>query len=59
MPNLAFTFKQEITRPARREIRSQTQVLRKASAQFRRYIAGLKRAASAVQTNVSWWGSDC
>ncbi len=52
MPNLAVTFRQEITRLARREIRSQTQGLRKASAQFRRDIAGLKRAASKLQSEV-------
>lgn len=53
MPNLAVTFKQEITRLARREIRSQTQVLRKASAQFRRDIAELKRAALKLQSEVA------
>ena len=53
MPNLAVTFRQEITRLARREIRSQTQVLRKASAQFRRDIAGLKRSASKLQSEVA------
>jgi len=53
MPNLAVTFKQEITRLARREIRSQTQGLRKASAQFRRDIAGLKRATSKLQSEVA------
>jgi DNA-binding transcriptional regulator YiaG len=53
MPNLAVTLKQEITRLARREIRSQTQVLRKASAQFRRDIAGLKRANSKLQSEVA------
>jgi DNA-binding transcriptional regulator YiaG len=53
MPNLAVIFRQEITRLARKEIRSQTQVLRKASAQFRRDIAGLKRAASKLQSEVA------
>ena len=53
MPNLAVTFRQEITRLARREIRSQTQVLRKASAQYRRDIAGLKRANSKLQSEVT------
>ena len=53
MPNLALTLRQEITRLARREIRSQTQVLRKASAQFRRDIAGLKRANSKLQAEVA------
>ena len=53
MPNLAATFRQEITRLARREIRSQTQGLRKASAQFRRDIAELKRHASELKSEVA------
>jgi DNA-binding transcriptional regulator YiaG len=52
MPNLAVTFRQEITRLARREIRSQTQGLRKASAQFRRDIAELKRHASKFKSDM-------
>jgi DNA-binding transcriptional regulator YiaG len=53
MPNIAVTFRQEITRLARREIRSQTQGLRKASAQFRRDIAELKRHASKLKSEVA------
>jgi DNA-binding transcriptional regulator YiaG len=53
MPNIAATFRQEITRLARREIRSQTQGLRKASAQFRRDVAGLKRHASKLKSEVT------
>ena len=53
MPNLAVAFRQEITRLARREIRSQTQGLRKASAQFRRDIAELKRHASELKSEVA------
>ncbi len=53
MPNIAVTFRQEITRLARREIRSQTQGLRKASAQYRRDIAGLKRHASKLKSEVA------
>src|ERR1039457_3119498 len=53
MPNIAVTFRQEITRLARREIRSQTQGLRKASAQFRRDIAELKRYASKLKSEVA------
>lgn len=52
MPNLAVTFRQEITRLARREIRSQTQVLRRSSAQYRRDIAELKRHASKLKSLV-------
>ncbi len=53
MPNIAVTFRQEITRLARREIRAQTQVLRKASAQYRRAIAELKRHASKLKSEVA------
>jgi len=53
MPNIAVTFRQEITRLARREIRSQTQGLRKASAQFRRDIAELKRHASELKSEAA------
>lgn len=53
MPNLAVTFRQEISRLARREIRSQTHGLRKASAQFRRDIAELKRHASILKSEVA------
>jgi DNA-binding transcriptional regulator YiaG len=52
MPNLAVTFRREIMRLARREIRSQTQGLRKASAQFRRDIAELKRHASKFKSEM-------
>ena len=53
MPNIAVTFRQEITRLARREMRAQTQVLRKASAQYRRAIAELKRHASKLKSEVA------
>lgn len=52
MPNIASIFKQEITRLARREIRSQTAVVRKATAQFRRDIAELKRQAAKLKAEV-------
>jgi len=53
MPNIAITFRQEITRLARRETRSQTRGLRKASAQFRRDIAQLKRHVSKLKPEVA------
>ena len=56
MPNIAVTLRQEITRLARREIRSETQGLRKASAQFRRDIAELKRHASEFKSEVARLG---
>ena len=43
MANIAMVLRQEITRLARREIRSETRVLRKASSQYRKDIAALKR----------------
>lgn len=53
MPNIAVTFRQEITRIARREIRTETQALRRASARFRRDIAELKRQASTLKAEVA------
>jgi DNA-binding transcriptional regulator YiaG len=53
MPNIAVVFKQEISRLARKEVRSQTQGLHKAAAQYRRDIAELKRHASKLQTVVA------
>jgi DNA-binding transcriptional regulator YiaG len=43
MPNLASFLKSEISRLARKEIRAETESLRKASAQYRSDIAALKR----------------
>ena len=49
MPNIATALKEEITRLARKEIRSQTETLRKASTQYRRDIAELKRQVGELQ----------
>lgn len=49
MPNIAAIFKQEISRLARKEVRTATLGLRKATAQYRREIARLKRNASALE----------
>lgn len=43
MANIASLFKSEISRIARKEIRAETQSLKKASAQYRSEIAALKR----------------
>ena len=43
MPNVAVVLKNEIARVARKEIRSETGVMKNATAQFRRDIAELKR----------------
>jgi DNA-binding transcriptional regulator YiaG len=53
MPNIAATFRQEITRLARKEVRSQMVALRKASARFRKDIAQLKRDASQWASEIS------
>jgi DNA-binding transcriptional regulator YiaG len=53
MPNIAVVIKEEISRIARKEIRSETTVLRKVSAQYRREIAELKRQVSNLQGRIS------
>ena len=53
MPNVAAVLKEEISRIARREIRSETTSLKKASAQYRRDIAKLKRQVSNLQGKVT------
>jgi DNA-binding XRE family transcriptional regulator len=49
MPNIAAVLREEIVRLARKEIRTQTNVLRKASAQYRRDIGKMKRRISELQ----------
>ena len=49
MPNIASILKDEITRLARKEIRSELEALRKASAQYRSDIAGLKRRVAELE----------
>lgn len=53
MPNIATVLKEEILRLARKEIRRQTNVLRKASAQYRKDIAEMKRRVSDLQRKVT------
>jgi DNA-binding transcriptional regulator YiaG len=53
MPNIVAVLKDEISRIARKEIRSETAVVKKASAQYRREIAELKRQVSNMQGRVS------
>ena len=43
MPNIAAVLKEEITRLARKEAKSQVAPLKMANAQYRRDIAALKR----------------
>jgi DNA-binding XRE family transcriptional regulator len=49
MPNIAGVLKAEIARVARKEIREETQVLKRASAQHRRDLAEMKRRLADLQ----------
>jgi DNA-binding XRE family transcriptional regulator len=53
MPNIGVVLKQEIVRLARKEIRSDLQLTKKASAQHRRHIAALKRQVTALERQVA------
>ena len=52
MPNFAQSIKNEITRLARKEIRSETLSLRKSSTQHRKEISELKRQAAELKAEV-------
>ena len=52
MPNIASVLKAEITRVARREVRTEIDVLRKSNAQHRSAIASLRRQVDALQREV-------
>ena len=49
MPNIASILKNEIGRVARKEVRAETEALKKASAQYRSTIAGLKRQVLSLE----------
>jgi len=51
--NVASMLKEEITRLARKEIRSETEHLKKASAQYRSEIAALKRRIATLEKQSS------
>lgn len=53
MPNIAAVLREEIVRLARKELRSQTDGLKKASTQYRRDIARLKRQVRQLERQVS------
>ena len=53
MPNIASVLKEEIARVARKEIRSETEQIKKASAQYRSEIAALKRRVVALEKLVA------
>jgi DNA-binding transcriptional regulator YiaG len=52
MPNIAGVLKEEISRLARKEVRKETDALRKAAAQYRRDIAQMKRRIADLQRKV-------
>lgn len=54
MSTLVSALKHEITRLARKEVAAGTEVLRKASAQYRRDIASLKRQTDALSKQVAY-----
>lgn len=53
MPNIAGVLKDEITRLARKELKAETEKLKKASAQHRSEIAALKRQVAALEKQVA------
>ena len=53
MPNIGALLKSEISRLARKEVRSQTEALKKASAQYRKRIAEMKRQVLELQRKVA------
>lgn len=53
MPNIASILKDEIARIARKEIRAETERLKKASTQYRSEIAALKRQVVDLQREVT------
>lgn len=56
MPNIASVLKEEITRLARKELRSETVTLKKVSAQYRSEIAALKRRVAVLEQQLSRLG---
>jgi DNA-binding XRE family transcriptional regulator len=49
MPNIASILKEEISRVARKEVRAETQSLKKSSAHYRGEIAALKRTVQSLE----------
>lgn len=52
MANLAGILKEEIARQARKELRGETESLKKASSRYRSDIAALKRQVASLEQNV-------
>jgi DNA-binding transcriptional regulator YiaG len=53
MPNIATVLKAEIARVARKELRSETEALKKSNSQYRSQIADLKRRIGALEKLVN------
>ncbi len=53
MPNIASVLRDEISRIARKELRAETEKLKKASAQYRSDIASLKKRVAVLEQVVS------
>src|SRR3954463_15242914 len=52
MPNIGTVLKTEISRVSRKEVRGETQALKKSIAQYRSQIADLKRRMLALEQQV-------
>jgi DNA-binding XRE family transcriptional regulator len=53
MPNIASVLKEEIARLVRKELRRETERLKKASTQYRSDIAALKRRVAALEQSLA------
>jgi DNA-binding transcriptional regulator YiaG len=53
LPNIASVLKEEIARLVRRQLRGETESLRKASSRYRSDIAALKRRIEALEKQIS------
>ena len=53
MPNIASVLKEEIARLVRRQLRGETESLKKASSHYRSEIATLKRRIGALEKQIS------
>ena len=53
MPNIASVLKEEIARLVRRQLRGETENLKKASSRYRSDIAALKRRIEALEKHIS------
>ena len=54
MSKIAQVLRDEVTRLARKEVKSQTDALRKANAQYRRDIAELKRQTTGMARQIAY-----